>query len=1432
MKCNNCGNEVTAGKFCNVCGAPVVCPSCGAQISAEMRFCNKCGFKLAAAPAAVKAPVEETPVPAEPVEETPAPVTPVEETPAPAEPVEETPAPAEPVEETPAPAGPVEETPAPVTPVEETPAPVAPVEETPAPEASVEETPAPEAPVEEAPAPVAPVEGTPAEEAAPAPKSEGMRKLVAVADKAKAKMGEKTYKGLGLWLPAALPIFWGVLILLFLTASAADFGGFSVATGYGAMGGELGVGAAIGAVMCLIIALAFVGVGIFRIILAAKAPHYIPKFVIPLQLSLYGAVFLMSCVMIGSINTEMGGMGGSGPAGNCILAFTIIGAIFVAAGIFLFRGGLVNELVAERRAAALKFKEEQAARKASSLGAVAASAAVLPAAAVAAGAGNAAPGAQIVYVRSEGGEAMEDKLFGSIPVSKKIIKYRWSGALASIISVLFIAVAGVLPLYSVNGASYSAFSFVYSMFAALGESTSQASDMGSTVGYSWLMMLSVLPLALSFIFALLHMMFAVKDPYSQHPVFGMFHLWFTMAATGFTMYFVLIGIMAAVSLDQVANFAAGIIAMILLAVVAIGSMIGVPFYIVCARTDENRYLIKKRRLQLKEDPSLDKGKVKTHKIFTLVVAVLAVVLFIISACMPLMVVTGKGMNTSTAKSISVGSSYSEVVATLGEPYESNYSGGNTSAYWYSKNYLNLLKEAEDLEEEMENLGFEDWDRIEEIEKRLEELSEEAESMDIKYYDMRFDGSGNSASLIDLVFNNSSLTEDKEVSEGYYSPSGFDEVIVYITYNDGSYETALYETSNTYGTVSYYSAFAGTVRLTQSAGVPQETNNIYFGDYMLVNDGSSVVLQASDSYTYSGSLSSYYFNGIDKVTIGSDVRNNSSALSIISDIIELDVIDGFEVEGGSYFRASNNGSLYSYSSSGRTLYFVSESDARNFESFASSSNIRTIGEYAFRSVDGANSIVVPSCVSSIEDYAFAGSSLTGVTLSSNVTSMGSNIFYNCYSGTVTLSDMASAPSNWPSDWNNYSYSNKWSVEQETNNIYFGDYMLVNDGSSVVLQASDSYTYSGSLSSYYFNGIDKVTIGSDVRNNSSALSIISDIIELDVIDGFEVEGGSYFRASNNGSLYSYSSSGRTLYFVSESDARNFESFASSSNIRTIGEYAFRSVDGANSIVVPSCVSSIEDYAFAGSSLTGVTLSSNVTSMGSNIFYNCYSGTVTLSDMASAPSNWPSDWNNYSYSNKWSVESEVALRTATVRFNLNGGSGSIATQTVSASSPLEYPEIPTRNGYVFAGWYRNSSGNGSPYDFSQNIAEGNNITLYARWIKHSGNSSLIPLNGSLRVSVPSKNSSPTNSHYYAFVPLTSGNVTIYSTGSFDAKCYLYASNKEDEIAYNDDENDENRNFRITYSVTAGTIYYIRPVGYNGSGTTTVHIEMAMPADGGIVY
>ena len=79
----------------------------------------------------------------------------------------------------------------------------------------------------------------------------------------------------------------------------------------------------------------------------------------------------------------------------------------------------------------------------------------------------------------------------------------------------------------------------------------------------------------------------------------------------------------------------------------------------------------------------------------------------------------------------------------------------------------------------------------------------------------------------------------------------------------------------------------------------------------------------------------------------------------------------------------------------------------------------------------------------------------------------------------------------------------------------------------------------------------------------------------------------------------------------------------------------------------------------------------------------------------------------------------------------------------------------------------------------------------------------------------------------------MTIYSTGSFDAKGFLYRGNGSTKTLITEvDDDGEDLNFRITWSVDAGTIYYIRPAGYNSSGTTTVHIQMTMPADGGIVY
>ena len=182
-------------------------------------------------------------------------------------------------------------------------------------------------------------------------------------------------------------------------------------------------------------------------------------------------------------------------------------------------------------------------------------------------------------------------------------------------------------------------------------------------------------------------------------------------------------------------------------------------------------------------------------------------------------------------------------------------------------------------------------------------------------------------------------------------------------------------------------------------------------------------------------------------------------------------------------------------------------------------------------------------------------------------------------------------------------------------------------------------------------------------------------------------------------------------------------------------------------------------------------------------------------------------------------------TVSFNLNGASGSIPSQTVTTTTGLTYPSIPTRSGYVFGGWYTTSSCS-TLFDFTATVTR--DTTVYAKWISYSG-AGVLSLNGSISgISAPSK-SSTSSYKYYAFVPLTSGNITLYSTGSSDSYGCLYNSSKS--LLKSDDDSGNGNNFSITYSVTAGILYYIAPCAY-GSSSISLTLCMsgaATPAAGG---
>lgn len=179
---------------------------------------------------------------------------------------------------------------------------------------------------------------------------------------------------------------------------------------------------------------------------------------------------------------------------------------------------------------------------------------------------------------------------------------------------------------------------------------------------------------------------------------------------------------------------------------------------------------------------------------------------------------------------------------------------------------------------------------------------------------------------------------------------------------------------------------------------------------------------------------------------------------------------------------------------------------------------------------------------------------------------------------------------------------------------------------------------------------------------------------------------------------------------------------------------------------------------------------------------------------------------------VYAPVYSYSSTLSFDLNGGtSGKPADQTITQSQGMTYPTtVPTRSGYVFKGWYTTSACT-TLFDFTSTLT--GDTTVYAGWVSYSG-AGILPLNGTVsNISAPSK-SSTSSYKYYAFVPLVSGNVTVYSTGSRDSYGYLYNSGKT-KLA-SDDDSGSNNNFSMTYSVTAGTLYYVAPCAYDSSNIT----------------
>ncbi len=252
-------------------------------------------------------------------------------------------------------------------------------------------------------------------------------------------------------------------------------------------------------------------------------------------------------------------------------------------------------------------------------------------------------------------------------------------------------------------------------------------------------------------------------------------------------------------------------------------------------------------------------------------------------------------------------------------------------------------------------------------------------------------------------------------------------------------------------------------------------------------------------------------------------------------------------------------------------------------------VERIGNAAFSGCSSLTSITIPSSVTSIGSRAFEDcSSLLSVFIPKSVVLIERQIFWNCSNLSKVYCEVASEPSGWNSDWNEFDlwlkfYDIVWSC------IGVGVY----DGLEYAVRVDLNNKSYIEITDY---------LGTDTN------VIIPDTIN---VDGEDIPVTTIRESAFSGC------SSLTSIIIPDS-------------VTSIGNLAFYECSNLTTVTIGenSQLTTIGGSAFSGcSSLISITIPSSVTSIGGSAFEDCSSLTIYC-EASLKPSGWSSTWN---YSNR---------------------------------------------------------------------------------------------------------------------------------------------------------------------------------------------------------
>ena len=441
----------------------------------------------------------------------------------------------------------------------------------------------------------------------------------------------------------------------------------------------------------------------------------------------------------------------------------------------------------------------------------------------------------------------------------------------------------------------------------------------------------------------------------------------------------------------------------------------------------------------------------------------------------------------------------------------------------------------------------------------------------------------------------------------------------------------------------------------------------FGGYasVIIHMSENIVYGDEDTYTYQDEYAQYDYiiDNSGNANIIKCYDNTGTTIKVPSEV------DGYTVTAITVSSLSENAF-----------------EITDVESIELPDTIRKLGDYTFYNVP-VKSIKLPSNLTTIGNKCFSLSKIESIEMPSTVTRIGFSICQYCSSlKSVILSEELESITE--SAFVGCTALTEIEIPEKVTDIEYNAFLGCTNLRKISLPISLKYI---SNQGNIFFGCENLTTidfdGNDVydeRNNCKAI--------------IEVETGRIVAACPSTVI---PNTAKIIGKNSFAGCYGREEIYIPKNITTIEDMAFVSSKDLKKVIIASGTNEIRNGVFSScNSLTTIVIPSSVTSIGSLVFNGVDTSKLVIKGTIG------------SFAEEYANDNNITFEALKSSYNVNFESNtddSIDSQTVAFAGRVVEPEVPTKEGYKFAGWYTDEACT-QIYNFKSYVTD--DFTLYAGW------------------------------------------------------------------------------------------------------------------------